>query len=580
MDLDGWYGSFKATEKKERSRQMMKNTLKMLLVGLLVILVLAAIVLSWVPPVSRDALTHHLAVPKLYLKHGGIYEIPEIKFSYYPMNLDLLYLIPLYFENDIVPKYIHFAFALLTAGLIFGYLKRRLGAIYALAGAVFFLSTPVILKLSISAYVDLGLIFFSFAAIIQLFKWHESGFKTKHLLFSALFCGLALGTKYNGLVVFFLLTLMVVYIARKKPLEKYPTGLKHVQALKYAGIFIFLSLLVFSPWMMRNFVWTGNPIYPLYNKWFISNTAKPLPTSDTSDLSVEIKKKTGGWSHFAIRRILYGESWARIAIVPLRIFFEGQDDKPQFFDGKLNPFLLLLPLFAFIGIGRQSSLARFELRLLVTFAVLFILIAFLKTSIRIRYIAPVIPPLVVVSIFGLQNMVLFVGKHRRTFIRRGGTALVIVAVLLMFYVNAAYTVKQFDLVKPFDYISGGVGRDDYITRHRPEFPVVKYANKNLAQKARVLGLFLGNRAYYWDRDLVFGDAQFDQALTRSESVQALSRWLKEHGYTHLVIRFDILKQWFTGLENKERRILTEFLNRNLDQLYSRGGYGLYQLNSD
>ena len=81
--------------------------------------IVAVVVLASVPPVSRDALTHHLAIPKLYLKHGGIYEIPGIIFSYYPMNLDLLYLIPLYFQNDIAAKYIHFLFALLTALFIY-----------------------------------------------------------------------------------------------------------------------------------------------------------------------------------------------------------------------------------------------------------------------------------------------------------------------------------------------------------------------------------------------------------------------------------------------------------------------------
>ena len=103
--------------------------LKTVLTGLLVILVASILILCWVPPVSRDALTHHLAVPKLYLAHGGIYEIPSISFSYYPMNLDLLYLIALYFGSDIVPKFIHFSFALLCGGLIYGYLKRRLDLI-------------------------------------------------------------------------------------------------------------------------------------------------------------------------------------------------------------------------------------------------------------------------------------------------------------------------------------------------------------------------------------------------------------------------------------------------------------------
>ena len=92
---------------------------KMLLSGILVAatasLVLAILLLRGVPPVGRDALTHHLAVPKLYLKYGGLVEIPRVPFSYYPMNLDLLYMIPLYFGNDIIPKFIHFAFALLTS---------------------------------------------------------------------------------------------------------------------------------------------------------------------------------------------------------------------------------------------------------------------------------------------------------------------------------------------------------------------------------------------------------------------------------------------------------------------------------
>jgi len=82
-------------------------------------LIAAIVLLCLVPPVSRDALTHHLAVPKLYMEHGGIHEIPSIPASYNPMNLDLLYLIPLYFGNDITPKFIHLSFALLTAWLIF-----------------------------------------------------------------------------------------------------------------------------------------------------------------------------------------------------------------------------------------------------------------------------------------------------------------------------------------------------------------------------------------------------------------------------------------------------------------------------
>ncbi len=46
------------------------------LIAILALLVAATVILASVPPVDRDALTHHLFVPKLWLQHGGIYEIP------------------------------------------------------------------------------------------------------------------------------------------------------------------------------------------------------------------------------------------------------------------------------------------------------------------------------------------------------------------------------------------------------------------------------------------------------------------------------------------------------------------------
>ena len=105
--------------------------------------------------------------------------------------------------------YLHFAFALLTALLIFFYLRDRIGTTYGLLGFLLFISTPVILRLSITVYVDLGLIFFSTAALLAFIKWLEDDFRLRHLIIAAVSCGLALGTKYNGLITFFLLTLFI-----------------------------------------------------------------------------------------------------------------------------------------------------------------------------------------------------------------------------------------------------------------------------------------------------------------------------------------------------------------------------------
>ena len=163
-------------------KKIAERRLQFLITGALLLLLVSVLLMAAVPPVSRDALTHHLAVPKLYLKSGGMHEIPAVEFSYYPMNLDLLYLIPLYFGNDIIPKYIHFVFALLTAWMIFTYLKMRTSQTASgLLGALLFLSLPVVIKLSITAYVDLGLVFFSTAALLYILKWAANGFRYRHL---------------------------------------------------------------------------------------------------------------------------------------------------------------------------------------------------------------------------------------------------------------------------------------------------------------------------------------------------------------------------------------------------------------
>jgi 4-amino-4-deoxy-L-arabinose transferase-like glycosyltransferase len=282
--------------------------------ALVISIILAIGTLGSVPPVDRDSLTHHLYIPKLYLKHGSMYEIPAVEFSYYPMNLDMLYTAALYFGNDILPKHIHFAFGLLTAWLIFNYLKFRLNARYAMYGVLLFLIVPVIVKLSITAYVDLCLIFFTFLSLIYLQKWTENDFRLKYLLISAAGCGLGLGTKYNGLITLFLMTILVPFshvrfATREKRRLLKPIG--------YACLYLFVSLIIFSPWMIRNIVWKQNPVYPLYDSWFHRNSLLSTTTA-TDDGTVEQAKRM---NHFLIRKFVFHESWWQTALIPVRIFF-------------------------------------------------------------------------------------------------------------------------------------------------------------------------------------------------------------------------------------------------------------------
>ena len=84
-------------------------------------------------------------------------------------------------------------------------LTRRMNAVYGLLGFFFFISTPAVLRLSHWAYIDLGITFYSTAALLCLLRWHEEREASHWLVLPRLSLGFALATKPNGLVVALLL---------------------------------------------------------------------------------------------------------------------------------------------------------------------------------------------------------------------------------------------------------------------------------------------------------------------------------------------------------------------------------------
>jgi hypothetical protein len=532
-------------------------TIRLLIIGL-GSLICSLAILCLTPPISRDALTHHLAIPKLYLAHGGIYEIPSILFSYYPMNLDLLYMIPIYFGNDTVPKFIHFAFALLTTFFIYRYLHRKLNTAYGLLGAFLFLSIPIVVKLSITAYVDLGLIFFSTAALLFLLKWLEKDFSFKYLILAAIFCGLGMGTKYNGLISFALLTLFVPFLYSRANQEDHTRAFR---AVAYGLSFMTISLLVFSPWLIRNYIWTGNPVFPLYNNLFNPQMI--------SGASIGI---------FQYRSLAYHETWWQMVLLPIRIFFQGQDNNPQYFDGKLNPILLFLPILAFYRKREDPRDIRNEKKILLVFSVLFFGFAFFTSGLRMRYIAPIIPPLVILSVFGIRQVFQKVADIHSRNGRRVCTAFVFGVVAFTLGMNGIYVYEQFKEVVPFDFLSGRVSRGEYISKYRREYPAIQYVNKNLPPDALVLFIFIGNRGYYCDKDYQLDNGWLYKIIKKADSPEFVLFELKNRGITHLFISHNIFDKWKKGIFNdKELYILDEFIKKYCKILFFKWGYGVSRL---
>jgi len=276
--------------------------------------------------------------------------------------------------------------------------------------------------------------------------------------------------------------------------------------------------------------------------------------------------------------MIYHESGWQIALLPLRIFFQGKDGDPQYFDGKLNPFLLFLPFFAFYQLKRDREYLKREKKILLSFTVLFLFIAFFSAVLRIRYIAPIIPPLVILSVFGVKGLLEMIKQSPAPLIKRTGLILGGVMLFLIFGPNAAYLVEQFRFVKPLIYLNKSVSRDEYISLHRPEYPAMQYINHNLDPNAMVYFIFLGKRGYYCDRDYLFGIELFNSLIKSADNSREILEGFQKTGITHLLIYNHLFEKWIKNNFSAEELSLTQtFFRKHLELLYFEKGFGVWAL---
>jgi hypothetical protein len=249
--------------------------------------------------------------------------------------------------------------------------------------------------------------------------------------------------------------------------------------------------------------------------------------------------------------------------------------------GRPPALLCLLPLFAFAGIRNDSETRRLEKKVLLLFAGSFIIITFISMQMRIRYILPAIPPLILLAAFGLKGLIsMAAGMHSG--VRQSAlTGVIFLAVSGLLLQNYVYLTDLFKTVRPLTYISGQVERDAYIEDFRPAFTVHRYAAKHLDSDVKILGLMLGYRSYYSDRDLVFGNATFKNAVQRSVDAADVARQLQSDGLTHLLIRDDFFNKWVNdNFTEREKMQVRNFFIEFAPRLFSGRGYGLHAIDSN
>ncbi len=229
------------------------------------------------PSTDFDVNEYHLGGPKEWFLNGRITFLPHNIYTSFPFLTEMLLLAGMVLAGDwfwgaLAGQVVLAAFAPLTALGLYAAGRRWHSETAGRIAAMVYLSTPWVFRMSIIAYADGGLMTYTGGAALAAWgTWQrfrdvtnesvvppviDRGL-TRGVLLTGLLCGSAMACKYTGLVmavVPFGLALMVAAARSSR-------GWKLV--IETAATFSLGVGLTIGPWLLKNAVETGNPVYPL-----------------------------------------------------------------------------------------------------------------------------------------------------------------------------------------------------------------------------------------------------------------------------------------------------------------------------
>ncbi len=479
-------------------------TPKIPFIEIVLLLVLALQVLfnltgASVLPSGWDSLSEHLAKAKEWNRLHRLASIPYINYSQWgqPFNVGVLYGMALFLKDAILAQLIHFAFGLLTAVGVYALGKRYFSHRVGLISAAVFYTVPIVAYMSTTAYVDLGLTFYTFFAFYALVNWVSSGRKG-WLLLSAIISGLALGSKYAGLPFMLILSsgiLLGGWLVRK---EKFWRVI--------ADFFIFLGLggLIGSFWYVRAYFIGAYSIFNMWQNYLFRfwRAIKGIWASGVFNLGVSQPALA---LDISLPKKIMSLSW--------NVSMHGGRFHGYGIIGIV--FLAFLPLFLFPRF-RRSRLIKFVFFYSAGYFILWATLASDK-----RYLLPILP----LSGIMIGYIISQIPSFNRFFKRFFYLVLILTFLFQIIYLAPNGLGEAFQRMLVF---AGLKSQEEYILGREETYAVFKYINENSLPGTKVW-ILNDPRVFYCDYPHVkfvgLGDVyDADRILVK----------LKRAGITHLV----------------------------------------------
>ncbi len=473
----------------------------LLLVGVILFSFLPAAMWVFSPETGADALSYHLPYAKQFAEHQGLMVNPYLRYPLNVLNFDLLYAVGFVLNGEILARLFHvYAAFLMLLGLY--ELGARAGSALAGALAAFvFIENDLVTNIMVSGYIDLGIAMFAIAALMPLL-YRQQPLARQTIILSAIFLGLAIGTKYLGWLYLPIL-LLILLMQRTK--------------VRLLLLYVFVCLLVAAPWYVRNIWISGNPLHPFLQNWF----GYWLWTADDiarqhADLLVRhgIDRSFGNFIKLP---------WYMTA----GIFSKH---------GNIHVFVAIGTVLAWFCLFSKKH------RLLAIFVVANIVFWFFTSQIS-RYLLAVIPLLGLITaltlVMAVQAVwVKFNSLWKRNWMFRWPKKTMLILSILVIALGIRTNIRYFNKLDKYQYIAVNQQTWDNLLLKNPDYQLLHAANQNQAKGTLKFGFVYAN--YYAEHPIKgdwFGLVNMIEIVHSVNDDKDLVKKMKALNTDHVLVDF-------------------------------------------
>jgi len=468
-----------------------------------VIILFLTFLITLTPPFDYDSLAYHLQGPRLFLDAGRIQPIFENWFTLFPFTWEMIYMLGLGLGSDIFAKLIHFSTFILFVFSAYTFGTRLISSSAGWIAAAILMGIPILPLWGATAYTDLAWALFQFLAIGLVAVWYKEG-KPEYLLLAGMMQGWAMGSKYPALAAGAAIGIIVLFIAVKRNSEVPVWKRMITSGLIFGGA----ALLVASPWYIKNFLWTGDPVFPLL-----------IPPTQIEPLRVEL------WRQY-INSFGVGREWYHYLLLPIQIF--TQYEKFGTYMGAMDmPSPIFFVVFAYPWARRKLEQTR---RVIIDYLILVCVILFgiwAASSQQTRFLLPIYPALSIIS----AVCILWFKDFDKSFALRKSIAFAFIGATI---IETSFLIGiSFLQLFPLKVQIGIESYESFVTRMLNDNKAIFYLNKITSDSKKALLLWDG-RGYYCYHCIADIDQQYWAFLSDQYNTDNILKVLNQKNIHYLI----------------------------------------------